>query len=68
MDAVTHVGREDITPDDGDLTLCFKCGALYRYVGGIPTLMTISEIDALPYYVKTQLIEAEIIRGITVDK
>ena len=63
IDAVGHEGGKDVSPKDGDLTICLNCGALYQYVNGVPALMSDSEIDALPGDVKTELIKLELLRS-----
>lgn len=56
IDHATAVGREDVRPKPGDLSICLYCGQALRYDDRLNlVLMSDEEFDALPEDVRSIL-------------
>jgi uncharacterized protein with PIN domain len=58
MNAASEVTGEDVAPADGDVSICFNCGAFYTWEGDAWATLTPEQYAALPRYVRDQLTKA----------
>jgi adenylosuccinate synthase len=61
MDATGKADDNDCVkvPDEGDLSICLNCGALYQLLEGVQTPMTDDDINQLPDELRSYLATIE---------
>lgn len=59
LDAVTHIGFEDVKPSKGDITICINCAEILQFDKNIrPIKLTDITLEELPSDIFQKITEA----------
>jgi len=66
MDAASHM-KKDVTPDEGDLSICLNCGKTYKLKDRKWIEATSDEMNTLSRDLKLEIFEIQIARRAVVN-